>query len=283
MPTYKGNVGNLMQHWTLCKLLEVVQQQGVPGLNFIDAHAMAPLAQTRQSRDYKFDFVRNRLPGQESVYENAWHVLRQQHRRVGYPNSANFVQQVWPGDFSLLLCETRPVTVRNLKDWCRQLVQSQPNRYRAKSFHCDWRDRFGQWLADPGQMELLPGSLTLVSFDPYKYDTCRGHFTEGSSDLYPQDIELIHNLLRNLDGQILIQLSTYNTPQGNPQNNVIAQVGGVLKDFERAAVVRVPARPMMSLVYSRGLDDNWLEELRGLPCGFTSWLQMAAAIPVRGP
>lgn len=29
MPTCKGNVGNLMQHWTLCELLNIAQQRGV--------------------------------------------------------------------------------------------------------------------------------------------------------------------------------------------------------------------------------------------------------------
>ena len=41
MPTYKGNVGNFMQHSTLCEMLNIAHGQGAPGLNFIDAHAMA--------------------------------------------------------------------------------------------------------------------------------------------------------------------------------------------------------------------------------------------------
>ena len=44
MTTYKGNSGHLMQHWTLCELVNIADNQGVPGLNFIDAHAMAPSA-----------------------------------------------------------------------------------------------------------------------------------------------------------------------------------------------------------------------------------------------
>ncbi len=268
MPTYKGNVGNLMQHWTLCELLNIAQQQSVRDLNFIDAHAMAPLAQTRNGNDGRFDCVRDNLPGQMSFYENAWQYLAP---KTGYPNSAALVDRVWEDDFSMLLCEKRLVTFRALRDWC-SVVQRQRNCCGVEPFHDDWRYTFRQWLEDPGQMQLLPGSLTLVSFDPYKYDICRGNFSEGSGDLYPQDIELVHNLLGQLCGQFLVQLSTYNTQQGDPQANVIAQVSGILEDFEKAAVVRVPDRPMMSLVYARGLDD-WADQLENLPDRFTDWLR----------
>ena len=46
MPTYKGNVGNLMQHWTLCAILDIADEH-VPGLNFIDGHSMAPISCVR--------------------------------------------------------------------------------------------------------------------------------------------------------------------------------------------------------------------------------------------
>ena len=97
MPTYKGNVGNLMQHWTLCELLEIAQRQGAPGLNFIDAHAMAPLARQQEPPvrvDGRFNLVANRVQHPQepnhvwaSAYECAWHHLAPS---VGYPNSAVF-------------------------------------------------------------------------------------------------------------------------------------------------------------------------------------------------
>ena len=113
MPTYMGNVGHLMQHWTLCKLLTIAadEDKRIPGLNFIDAHAMAPLARVmaRRRRDDQFDGVRNRLPGQGSAYEWAWHHLAPS---VGYPNSAVFVEKVWQRDFALLIVRNR------LADYC---------------------------------------------------------------------------------------------------------------------------------------------------------------------
>ncbi len=62
MPTYKGNVGNLMQHWTLCELLDIANQHyEIPGLNFIDAHAMAPRATENKGKDPKFTRAEARL------------------------------------------------------------------------------------------------------------------------------------------------------------------------------------------------------------------------------
>ena len=47
--TYKGNTGNLMQHWTLCETLSTAWDSGVRALNYIDAHAMAPMGLLRTS------------------------------------------------------------------------------------------------------------------------------------------------------------------------------------------------------------------------------------------
>lgn len=64
MATYKGNAGHLMQHWTLCELVDIACKHGVPGLSFVDAHAMAPIAQQRERRGAGFDLARNASPGQ---------------------------------------------------------------------------------------------------------------------------------------------------------------------------------------------------------------------------
>ena len=78
MGTYKGNAGHLMQHWTLCELLDIAGKNDTPSLNYIDAHAMAPLARRRDpnpgSSGLVFDGVRRNLPG-KSVYQQAWHNL----------------------------------------------------------------------------------------------------------------------------------------------------------------------------------------------------------------
>lgn len=63
MGTYKGNAGNLMQHWTLCELL-VIAGKHTSELSFIDAHAMAPLAREGKTgkQDKWFTRVQNGLP-----------------------------------------------------------------------------------------------------------------------------------------------------------------------------------------------------------------------------
>ena len=110
MPTYKGNVGHLMQHWTLCELLNIAHQQGVPGLNFIDAHAMAPRATENNGKDGRFTRAENRLRNsRRTAYEQAWYHLTPSGS--GYPNSAAFVTQVWKRHFSLLLCEIDEPTI----------------------------------------------------------------------------------------------------------------------------------------------------------------------------
>ena len=131
MTTYKGNAGNLMQHWTLCELVNIADEY-VPGLNFIDAHSMAPYAHTRTEtsadRRRMYNSVLAGLPGNHSVYERAWYQLV---RGVGYPNSVAFINQVWTRGFAMLLCERSHATVTALDAWLPN-VQNQP-RYSSGS------------------------------------------------------------------------------------------------------------------------------------------------------
>ncbi len=237
MGTYKGNAGHLMRHWTLCKLLVIAGENNTPGLSFIDAHAMAPLARVRR-RPYSpnlFDRVRNGLPNNpESVYEQAWHDLDAEE---GYPNSAAFVNRVWEGDFSLLLCETDCSTIEDLRPWCecvRELVRCKS----AKVFPGDWRGRFGKGLPSPSEVGLADGSVTLVSFDPNMYNRHRGIHKPANPYLYPDDIELALCAMSGLEGGILIQLSTYSANNDNAQIDVIRSVDSVLIDDGAIHAVR---------------------------------------------
>lgn len=281
MPTYKGNVGNLMQHWTLCELLDIAQQRGVPGLNFIDAHAMAPLAQTRTDADGRFDRVRVNLPGQGSVYENAWHILRQQHDRDGYPSSAAFVRQVWGQNYSLLLCENNRATADEISRWLRP---GEGNLCRG-----DWRKRFEQpqGLPSPADVGLCPEALTLASFDPYLISWHHRPMNRNprqSGTVYPEDLQLVRDRLAGFGGGVLLQLSTYGVNGDNTQGAVISSVNSVLVvgGFSLAAVVVIPKQGnngfhahMMSLVYASGLDAKWIAQLANLPDRFATWFRDA--------
>ena len=263
MGTYKGNAGHLMQHWTLCELLDIAGKNDRQGLNFIDAHAMAPMARRRDPKPGysgpRFDRARRNLPG-GSVYEQAWHNL--DPNGVGYPNSAAFVREVWEGQVSMLLCETDPATSAALRTW----VQDHAG---VKIAEGDWRCRFRAGLPS-----LPSGSLTLVSFDPYMYNS-RRRFDDPKKrkkgNLYPDDIERALDKMSSLEGGVLVQISTYDTNDTNPQGAVISSVNSILAagKFTLCAVVRYDGK-MMSLVYSRNV--SWWAELANLPDRFTEWL-----------
>ncbi len=271
MSTYKGNKGNLMQHWTLCELLCIAQDSGATSLNYIDAHAMGPLARERTGHSVVFDRVRAGLPGQGSCYETAWHSL--DPSGTGYPNSAVFVREVWKGQVSMLLCETDGATVANLKAWAQ-------GHTGVKIIEGDWRETFKKGVPGPSQVELPDDALTLISFDPDMYDRRRLD-ERNPRHLYPGDLELTLRALDEIDGGVLIQLSTYgrgNRDQ-NPQGAVLSSVNEILVrgGFSLAAVVWTN-RDMMSLVYARNV--GWSAELADLPGRFTEWL--AGVTKLRG-
>ena len=267
MGTYKGNAGNLMQHWTLCELL-VIAGKHTSGLSFIDAHAMAPLASGNKGKDDRFARVQTGLPGQGSVYEQAWHHLAP---NGGYPNSAAFVKKVWEGDFSLLLCEICPSTIEELRPWLKP-VQRLARCKSAKPFPGDWRERFAERLPSPSEVGLADGSLTLVSFDPNMYDRHGPPRTPKCENMYPRDLCAVVDAVSGVRGGVLMQLSTYSANNANAQKDVLSSADSILVSrggYTRAAVVRVNGN-MMSLVYARNV--SWSAELADLPCRFKEWI-----------
>lgn len=284
MPTYKGNVGNLMQHWTLCELLHIASDH-TTGLSFIDAHAMAPLAQesteTAQSKRTPFKNLKNRLPNRrESTYEWAWHRLSEEHQgEEGYPNSASFVEKVWYGDFSLLLCEIDQPTIAKLKCWCEGIGNVKRCTSSPELHEGDWRKRFDKKLPRPSNVGLPDGSLTLLSFDPNVISWHRRPRDPGPN-IYPEDLQLVRDKLAGFHGGVLLQVSTYGTNGDNTQGPVISSVNSVLAagGFSLAATVVIPdqrggnesfRQDMMSLVYSRNVP--WSAELANLPRRFAKW------------
>ena len=274
MVTYKGNVGHLMQHWTLCEVLTAAQKH-TTGLNFIDAHAMTPWATEPTDLDNRFTGVRNDLPGQNSVYERAWQCLAAPKKVCGYPSSAAFVREVWAGNYSLLLCEIDSETADKIQQWLRAVGQ-ETNCKKPELFRGDWRSRFELGLprpADPGD------SLTLVTFDPHLCSWHRGGYPNGIRNgeywdaLRPQDLErALLPALGAMEGGIVIQMSTY-TAQNNAQDDVIEIFDATLVpgELHRQAKVRVDGH-MMSLVYAKNVACTLSNELAELPGRFDDWL-----------
>ena len=271
MPTFKGNAGHLMQHWPLCEMLEVAAHKGVTGLNFIDAYAMAPLATECKFKDPKFRHAEDRLldlGDSASAYEKAWHKLTSKHHPPkGYPNSAAFVEQVWKGDFSMLLCEIQQATCAEIECWFQCVHKSE--RCKAAELFCDdWRERFKKGLPRPADVGLADGSLTLVLFDPNMYhpqNVAKPHPWR----LYPEDLELAAQAMESLESGTLIQLSTYSA-KGAPKEIVKASVSQILapNGFTPLAAVHA-SKNMMSLVYARNV--SWAAELADILSGFDNW------------
>ena len=267
MGKYKGNVGHLMQHWTLCEVLRVANEHAT-GLSYIDAHAMSPWATECTRPDIIFDNMRTCLPGNGSVYEQAWHNLCQQQQRDGYPNSAAFVRQVWKRNYSLILCEKDSQTAEEIEEWVAGLRNS-PNLTNSLLFRGDWRDRFVDRLPSPCETGLPAGSITLVSFDPNMYSN-QSPAQRNSARLYRTDLGLALFALEPVKGPTIILLSTYTANGNNSQRKVIKSVNSVLRRsrFEQTAVVLANGS-MMSLVYTRDVD--WATGLAGLPSRFVEW------------
>ena len=74
MSSFKGNDGNLMQHWVILELLGVARKYTTRSMP-IDAHSMAPIAihrtEKKANRRRKLGRVLENLPGQGSSYEQA--------------------------------------------------------------------------------------------------------------------------------------------------------------------------------------------------------------------
>ena len=276
MPTYKGNKGNLLQHWVLCELLSAAREH-VSRLQFIDAHAMAPVAEKQEDKhkDSVFDSVRARLPGQGSSYERAWKELVP-HGETGYPNSASFVKRLWNGSVSMLLCENDENTVQELTAWA-------DSTSTVEIASCDWRRRFEDGLPESGE-------LTVLSFDPYMLSChIRPQRERDPGYMYPEDLDRIGRAIQKRRTGLLIQLSTYSANGPNSQRDVEQCALEKLKPFELERIAKVTANgQMMSLVFARGARDargrveahqGWGDDLTSLNERFQNWLNPPAAVP----
>ncbi len=266
MPIFRGNVGNLLQHWVFCEILEACRG-GADQVDFVDAYSMAPLADQRPKLDataHLFDCVRDRLPGEQTPYEQAWHKLAPHTDQ--YPNSAAFLTLVWPGRYSLLLCESEPTTVQELQAWAREVGRA-PNCIGVEVAAGDWRNRFRQAL-------FASGGLALFSFDPYMFDRNGSGRNPGNMD--PGDLDLIAATVNSIQSGVVVQLSTYSANNDNPQSAVTDVVTSSLarSGFQRLAEVRADGN-MMSLVFGRNIQIA--ASSRALPEGFASWLNRVKA------
>ncbi|MBI1750260.1 MAG: hypothetical protein HY234_07675 [Acidobacteria bacterium] len=267
MPTYKGNRGNLLQHWALAELATLLQQECTARhrLCFVDAHAMSPYA-TRDSKPGQtaddFDRVRDRLPGQSSTYEVAWHSLR--GPRCEYPSSAALLRELWQGKLHLLLCEADASTASEIADWLDTLSPATTSDLHRG----DWRDRFCQGI--PAEYDAY-----LVSLDPYMFDRNGPSASPNHGNMWPIDlIRACAALIELPRHPALVQLSTYSANNRNSRNDVIKVIEPVLRAAGFALGAIVPADGnMMSLVFSRDVSHSAVSKVSKLPDRFSKWLK----------
>ena len=163
MPTCRGNRGNLLQHWVLCELVQILNKN-LPDnshLLYIDAHPMAPFAPMIEKADQTrghFLHVRNMLPGQFSTYETSWYELTRQNPDT-YPSPLMFVNHLWKGRLSVCLSESDSTTHEQITAWFED--PERTNRFENKQvFLGDWRNCLTSFHSDIAPDEVL------VSLDP---------------------------------------------------------------------------------------------------------------------
>jgi hypothetical protein len=194
---YRGNVGNLLQHWVLCEILDAGRNHA-QDLAFIDAYSMAPFATERAKPDSSaslFDSVRDRLPGEQTPYERAWYELTPATAQSsGYPNSAVLLRSLWPGRYSVLLCEKDWSTAHKLKLWLNQIERS-PKCVAAEVYEGDWRARFSQGVP-------VSSDLVLFSFDPYMFNG-RPVKDPKPGNMYPDDLTRLATVVQEYPRALL--------------------------------------------------------------------------------
>ncbi|MCH8136824.1 MAG: hypothetical protein IIB77_12665, partial [Proteobacteria bacterium] len=112
----------------------------------------------------------------------------------------------------MLLCERDAVTVEALARWAN-LIAGASIEIAAG----DWRDRF---------TEPLPSEegLTFLSFDPNMYDRHGIPNVPKAWNIYPPDLLRIVQATDAVQGEVLVQFSTYSANHGNSQPDVIKSI-----------------------------------------------------------
>lgn len=261
MPTYRGNRGNLLQHWVLIDLLRCIREGGIRKLCFVDAYSMSPTP-TRSERAatdqtaHEFDHLRSRLDRAKSAFERAWLTLSKDLPSE-YPSSAAFVRQCWPERVHLLLCEADRATAHDIERWFSRLDARMTS---FELYRGDWRRR----LAEP-----IPSDWDAYyfSFDPNMYDR-HDVRSPKAENMYSSDIDLLRNAIRERhEAPIVVQLSTYSVNGGNSQSDVFESVVPRFTEMGFSAGYVRADYSMMSLIFSRGVAVPLDLEER-----FRSWL-----------
>ena len=257
---YRGNAGNLLQHWVLCELIRACNKHWT-SIHFVDAYAMAPLAtQQIEPGPSLFTHAQNRKTP-DSGYETAWrHLVMGQ---IGYPNSAAFVAELWNGTVAMSLSDNDKPTALALNSWA-DTQNARTVGADVKVWPDDWRLSFNERVANTK-------GVTVLSFDPDKFTLQN---PSSGRDMTLVDIEIVGAALAQLSGECVIQLSTYSSARGlNPQEEVERAIaeGFGSAGLRLLAVARV-SKEMMSMVIGKE-SSPVASELVEIADSFDSWFE----------
>jgi hypothetical protein len=261
MPTYRGNRGNLLQHWVLIELLGCLREQGIRMVSFVDTYSMSPMpvrskkAATDQTAA-EFDLVRSRLAVGTSGYERAWLALSQALPSE-YPSSAAFVGYCWGDSAHLLLCEADRQTADDIQRW---LSRRDGDAASCELHRGDWRERLRRPI-------LADADAYYLSCDPNMYDR-HAVRSQRPENMYPRDIAIVADAIRRLPAvPVVVQLSTYSVNGANSQSDVYDDLVPRFTELNLSPTLVRADNSMMSFIFSRGLAVPSDLEIQ-----FRSWL-----------
>ena len=197
--TFKGNFGNLLQHWTLVEIV-VLLKDLFPSqrLTYFDAHSMSPYAHAERP-DAHFLNIFLKLCTGTSKYENVWCELRSTQSEISYPNSIAFVQAIWKNDILPILCEINPETYKQLAKYVSGI--SDKFDVKRRIVNSDWRK---EWKAQ----SFDDSEVILASFDPNKF--LKIDKSQGSFNLTDNDVKSIIEKAKSISKTpLVIQISIF--------------------------------------------------------------------------
>lgn len=266
MGVFRANVGNLMQHWTLCEITNRLLALQHRSLSFISTHSMAPWSVPRSKTDqYRapFESARLRLHSKRpSLFENCWRCLSI-HHGLPYPSSAVFIHHQWSRSLSLKLCEIETSIADEIEGW----ISALPDAPHHSVHRGDWRDLFNPAFTLPKGCDLL-----FIELDPYKFErnTRRSQETWSPGVLYIDDLQDIVEHIGRFDIPVVLQISSYDS-RNNRHGDSEQAITEVLS--LRGFVFQGSASPnghMISWVYASSGLAFW-QKHTDLGESFDSW------------
>lgn len=258
MPTYKGNIGNLLQHWVFVELVELLKGSHCNDLCYFDAYSMSPFAKRESNtKPNIFDEVKDQLSKKKSNFEIAWNELSNNY--VEYPSSAMFLNHIWQKPLNLILCESDSASAKEIEDWKNGLG----NNREFEIWPADWKKRLILGLPEGNGAYFL-------SFDPYMFE--RNFVSkQKNGNMYTSDLAIIAKAITKISKPeipIIIQLSTYSANNSNSQTDVIDTITAELCS-SGLQISHVSADGNnMSLVLYQNIDASRIQALGNI---FNNW------------